>query len=722
MTQTSSDTLDLRHAIAILRRQARLILLTVVVVLALAFIYVTQTTPRFTATALIRVDPQETNLLNPSVASPSNASVESTRIETEVEILKSSSLALQTIKAAELEASAQFGPSLALVDKFRAALGMDLPPPPTGRALVNDVLGKFRDSLAVRRRGLTYLVAVEVTSTDPVQSARVANLHAQTYINDQVAGRVAASIGARDILQAELTKASERLARSNEALRSYVGQNIDRLSVEVGSDQLAGLSSRLKAAAARVVEMEASLAAADGALQQEDWTVLAEAVEDAALGSLDNQRRVLMRQLQGAQQGTDEAVDLETALQQLDAQLRRRADTVVDDLRNGIVEQRVTQEGVLDEIQQTLSGSDLSAQTLADIYGLNQEALVAQRQYDQLINRLRDLEAQAVVQVADSRIVSSALPPTDPSFPNKKLVLSVALVLALMIGVGLALLKEFFYGGVTSSNQLANILPTKVGAVVPKLSGQAGRDSFADKVVTEPMTQFSEAFRKLRASVDLSLHSKAGRGDVILITSSIPAEGKSTTALSLARTYALAGKRTLLIDADLRNPSIHQFVGEEPGMGLLEYLQAEGQNPVTDLSGTKLPQAESQNPSAEEFYVLDSDTGLCIVLGSRRANVPTDAPLQSNAFKDLITNARTVFDIIIVDSAPLVPVVDTQYIAPLVDAAVICVRFGEASQMELRNAYGQLRDTVKETAAVLSVLNFHEGGTHSYRYDGYYGG
>ena len=96
--------------------------------------------------------------------------------------------------------------------------------------------------------------------------------------------------------------------------------------------------------------------------------------------------------------------------------------------------------------------------------------------------------------------------------------------------------------------------------------------------------------------------------------------------------------------------------------------------------------------------------------------------MQSNAFKDLITNARTVFDIIIVDSAPLVPVVDTQYIAPLVDAAVICVRFGEASQMELRNAYGQLRDTVKETAAVLSVLNFHEGGTHSYRYDGYYGG
>lgn len=725
MNQQNDEVIDLRHIFAILRRQLRLIMLTIVIVLALAFVFVTQTTPQYTATALIRVDPQETNLLNPGVNSNLNSSVESTRIETEVEILKSTSLALQTIQAASLETSEEFGPSVGLIDQFRAAMGMDLPPPPSGHDLLNAVLKQFNNSLTVRRRGLTYLVAVEVTSTNPEQSARIANTHAQTYIADQIAGRVDSSVAARDVLQAELSKASGRLARSNEALRDYVGQNIDRLTREVGSEQLAELNAKMKRTAVKIGQMEQSLAAADTALQNEDWSSLARAVEDSALGNLETQRQDLVRRLEGAQQGTNEAVDLQASLEALNKRLRERADVAVADLRDGVADRRAAEEGMLDDIQRELAGSDLSAKTLADIYGLNQEAIIAQRQYDQLINRLRDLETQAVVQVADSRIVSEALAPSAPSYPNKKMVLAIAFVIALMLGMGLALLKEFFYGGVTSSNQLGNILPIKVGAVVPKLSFQPGRDSLADKVVTEPMTQFSEAFRKLRASIDQSIRSEDGRGDVILITSSIPAEGKSTSALSLARTYALAGKRTLLIDADLRNPSIHQFVGEEPGMGLLEYLQQEGKTSATDLQGNDLAPNENavqSPPSAEEFYVLDHDTGLGIILGSRRANVPTDAPLQSNAFKELVENARGAFDIIIIDTAPLVPVVDTQYIAPLVDAAVVCVRFGEASQMELRAAYAQLRGALPEENSIVGVLNFHEGATQSYRYDGYYGG
>ena len=120
--------------------------------------------------------------------------------------------------------------------------------------------------------------------------------------------------------------------------------------------------------------------------------------------------------------------------------------------------------------------------------------------------------------------------------------------------------------------------------------------------------------------------------------------------------------------------------------------------------------------------MLDPLSSLGIILGSRRANVPTDAPLQSDAFRALVDNARKAFDVVVIDSAPLIPVVDTQYIAPLVDAAVICVRFGESSQIELRTAYAQLRDTLPVGADVLSVLNCFEGGAQSYRYDGYYGG
>lgn len=713
MNQLNEDIVDLREVFAILRRQLRLIVMTVVIVLALAFVFVIRTTPQYTAMALIRVNPQETNLLNPTVAAAANSNVETTQIETEVEILKSSRLALKTIETAKLHKSEEFGRSVGLFDKFRAVLGMELPPPPTGQALLNESLKKFDDALTVRRRGLTYLVGVQVTSTDPEQSANIANTHALTYIDAQVSSRIETSNNASKLLREERDKASQRLARSNESLRRYVADNIDRLSEEVGTEQLVVLKGQLGDVTGRLGELRQSLDAANTAIAQQNWSMLADRISDQALVTLEQEGQGLLRQLRGTGADSTTRVDLDRALADLDKRLQDRARTAVSDLKQDVQQVTTVEAGILDEIQEAMAGRDLSSRTVTEIYGLNRDAIAAQQLYDKVISRLRDLEAQAVVKIADSRMISEALVPSQPSYPNKTLVLAMALTLASVLGVGLALLKEFYYGGVTSANQLGNIVPVKVGAVVPKLSYQQGRDTLADKVSKEPMTQFAEAFRKLRASVDQALRDRTG-GAVVLVTSAIPAEGKSTTALSLARTYALAGKRTLLIDADLRNPSIHQFIREEPGMGLLEYLQA-GQPTAAD------PDAKGTDP-AEEFYVLDPLSRLGIILGSRRANVPTDAPLQSDAFRDLVANARSAFDVVVIDSAPLIPVVDTQYIAPLVDAAVICVRFGEASQVELRTAYAQLRDTLPVEADVLSVLNCFEGGVQSYRYDGYYGG
>jgi capsular exopolysaccharide synthesis family protein len=722
MNEQTEDFVDLREIFAILRRQIRLILLTLVIVLAIAFIYVTRATPLYTATALVQIDPQETNLLDPTAGAGINSSVETSRIDTEVEILKSTRLALQTIAKANLTTSEEFGPSLGIVDKMRLTFGMELPPPPSPEELTNRTLGKFSDALSVRRKGLTYLVNVQVTSADPRTAASLANSHARTYIDDQVASRVQAAAAAGEVLRAELNKAELRLSRSNDALRQYVGQNIERLSTEAGSEQLALLSDSLQRSALNLQTLESNLSAAGSAFQTRDWATLAESIGDGSLSALETQRQSLQRRLQGTQLGTQEQLDLQGEIAQLEERLAQQAETAMGGLRLDLRQTQQQRDGILDDIQEALSGADLSTRTLTEIYALNQEGVIAQRQYDQLVNRLRDLEAQAVVQVADSRLVSDAIAPSDPSYPNKKLVLAVALVFALGVGVALAMLKEFYYGGVTSANQLTNVLSARVAAVIPKLPFQPGRDVLADKVVKEPMTQFAEAFRKLRASVDRGL-ARAGkvrpdRGSVILVTSAIPAEGKSTTALSLARTYAMAGRRTLLIDADLRNPNIHKFVQEEPTVGLLEYLQANGalyQEPDTedmDLSG---------DTSAEQFYVLDPLSKLGIILGSQRANVPTDAPLQSMAFKGLVENAQSAFDVVIIDTAPLVPVVDTQYIAPLVDAAVITARFGEATQMELRTAFANLRENLDEDAVLVSILNCFEGGTQSYRYDGYYG-
>jgi capsular exopolysaccharide synthesis family protein len=510
------------------------------------------------------------------------------------------------------------------------------------------------------------------------------------------------------------------LSDSNAALRFYVSENIDRLSEEANSEQLTLLKNSLNASSGRLAQFERNVQAADAAFEKQDWATLAEQVGEQGLRALEEERQSLRSRLQTGQIEDQQKLDLEAEIARLEGELETLAASSLSGLRGELRRERQDQDGFLEDIQQALTGADLSAQTLTEIYALNQGAVISQRQYDQLVTRLRDLEAQAVVQVADSRLVAEALPPNSPSYPNKKLVLAVALALALGIGSALALLKEFYYGGVTSAHQLSNVISAKVAAGVPRLSFQPGRDTLADKVIKEPMTQFAEAYRKLRASLDLGLERQGklrnDRGSVILVTSSIPAEGKSTTALALARTYALAGKRTLLIDADLRNPSINDFVDEKPTIGLLEYLQSNGA--MMDEEGT----SHNDMNSAEQFYVLDPLSKLGIILGSRRANVPTDAPLQSTAFKGLVENARNAFDVVIIDTAPLLPVVDTQYIAPMVDGAVVCVRFGEATQVELRTTMTYLRDTLPEDAVVTSILNCFEGGQQNYRYDGYYSG
>lgn len=718
MNQSSEEYFDLPALFAILKRQVRLIFLLGLVVLAIAFLYVSQATRLYTATALVRVDPQETNLLDPAMAGFMSSQNESTRIETEVEILKSPSLALKTISLGDLQETAEFGPRIGIGDKFRLALGMEMPPAPTASVLLNQSLNKFNEALSVRRKGLTFLVSIQFTTENPALSADIANEHARAYIQGQITDRVDSSLAARDILQSQLRQARQTLTESNQALQGYIGVNADRLAAETGSDKISQLALKLRDATLSLGTYEESMSALRLGIEHDDWPTLADNLGDVALQSLLEQRLALASRLSDAENDENQAFDLAQGLASINLQIKERSELVFAGLQQDVSQSSDVRRSIIEKIQGEVLQGELSAQTLADIYELQQEAQIAQRQYDQLIGRVRDVEAQAVLQVASSRLVSEAIAPAKASFPNEKMVIAVAVMGALALGVGVALLKEFYFGGITSSSQLGNIVPVKVSTVITKVSTQGGNAIVADRVVTEPLSEFAEAYRKLRASLDQGAEITPDQAQVVLVTSAVPAEGKSTTALALARTYAQAGKRTLLIDADLRSPSIQKFVGEKPDYGLIDYLLNDKDSDTEGRSGEKT--LGSGLEPVEEFYVMDHISKLGIILGSHRANTPTDAPLQSKAFHDLIVESRSTFDVVVIDSAPLLPVVDTRYIAPLVDVAVLCVRFGETSQMELRTAYHHLADALKLDANLVSVLNFYEGSQQGYKYGGYY--
>ncbi|WP_106744934.1 Wzz/FepE/Etk N-terminal domain-containing protein [Yoonia maritima] len=717
MTRDNQEFIDLRDVVAVLRRRNRLIGLTLFVFLTVAFVYLTAATPLYTARALIRIDPQETNLLDPSDTGVSNASVEATRLETEVEILKSSNIGLQTITSLDLEQSEEFGPSVSLADQFKVTFGFDLPAPPSGSDLTNLTLSKFNDALSVRRLGLTYIVSVEATTPDPTLSASIANTHAAMYIQDQVTGRSEASIASRDVLQSQLQSARGNLEQSNDTLRNYIETNVIRLADEAGNRELASIGRRLQNITQQLSDFEDAVVIAQSARDSGDWETLAAQVGDDALSNLERQRVQLQQRLQASQVGSDEAFDLSLGLAALEGQIQERGEQVFERLETQMLNTHDSRIALLDEVQSTVLQSELSASTLADIYSLQQEAGIAQRQYDQLLSRIRDLETQSVLQVANSRVVSDAMVPSSPALPNRKVVFALALVAGVTFGIGFAFLKELYFGGITSASQLQNIIPTQVGGIIPKVNSSNVKEVLADRIVNDPMSPFAESFRKLRASIDEEIGEKKG-GRVIMVTSAIPAEGKSTTALSLARVYAAAGKLTLLVDADLRNPSVHSFLGVEPESGLLEYLiEHSGRSQKGERVTGELLGGHSE---VEQFYVVDPLTDGGVILGRKKAHTPTDAPLQSDVFVELINGARSSFDVIIIDTAPLVPVVDTRYVTPHVDAAVLCVRFGEASQSEVRSAFEQLVKAGRGNVKLVTALSCFEGRTRSYGYDGYY--
>jgi Mrp family chromosome partitioning ATPase len=175
---------------------------------------------------------------------------------------------------------------------------------------------------------------------------------------------------------------------------------------------------------------------------------------------------------------------------------------------------------------------------------------------------------------------------------------------------------------------------------------------------------------------------------VIVVSSAAPGEGKTTVALSLARAYALSGLPTLLVDCDLRKPSVHQQLGMEASEGLLEYLV--GSEQAVDL---------------KSIMTVDTGSGAQIVLGSRRSDIATDQLIAGRTLTRLIAAARQNFDIVVLDSPPVGPVVDGLYLAGMADAILFVVKWSATPQQEVRSAVAALVAARPDTTPILVALN-----------------
>lgn len=318
---------------------------------------------------------------------------------------------------------------------------------------------------------------------------------------------------------------------------------------------------------------------------------------------------------------------------------------------------------------------------------------IAQAQYDMLLDRLGELETLSFVQVPDSRIAMRAAPPAEPSFPNPRLILVLAFSGSLALAVALALVYETYLGGFTSEAQMEAALRVPVAAAVPLLKRRADEEllSEADRVVTAPLSMFAEAIRKLRLAAEQAGSRARGgeppRAMVVMVTSALPGEGKTTLALGLARVFAVSGKRALLIDCDLRNPRMHQHLGIEPSAGLREYLRA-----------------GEDAPALASILTQDALSGAAVAIGARPSHSATDALVVGETFGRLLDVAAQTFDVVILDTPPVAPAVDALYLARFVDVIVFTSRWSTTSQSEARKALTALDASKRPGAELVAVL------------------
>ncbi|HLV85623.1 MAG TPA: polysaccharide biosynthesis tyrosine autokinase [Candidatus Sulfotelmatobacter sp.] len=686
-------------------------------------------TPVYEAGGTIEINKPDASLNFQNSATFSLDYFDPTELETEIKILQSDLLALQVIRELNLDRRPEFGGSAPSV----STSSLDLAPDPMqgDPSKASAVLGGFKGNLRVALVPNSRIIEVHYRSSDPQLAANIVNTLMQTYVENNYKARFESTMQASDWLQQQLVDMQMKVETSQEKLVRYQKEH-EILGIDdkqnIITSKLDELNKALTLAESERMDKEALYRMVESgdpdAIASSAGAALDPGSAQTGSGLLETLRaRQAEIKIQAADLNTQfgpsypKLAQLNNQVKEIDAQLQSEMKKITAKVRGQYMTSLQRENMLREALEKQKQEANKLNQSAIEYNILKRDSETYRTLYEGLLQKLKEAGVSAGLKSNNFRVVDGARPPRGPIEPNIPRNLLFALVLGAATGVGLAFLLEGMDNTIRTTEQAQMVSGLASLGMIP-LGSKSAREGpnpkrlviasskEAVELVTQvrPQSQMAESYRALRTSLLLS--SLGSPPKVIMVTSALPQEGKTTTSINCAVVLAQKGVRVLLIDADLRRPSIHKTLGMGPRSGLSNVLTGSSTLEQTITRTTVLP----------NLYVLPAGT-------------PPPNPaelLASPNMREVLNELSKEYDHIVVDTPPSLSVTDAVVLSPRADAVVLVIRSGQTTKQALRRSRDILAQVnAKVVGVLLNAVDLSSPDYYYYyeyqgKYAGYY--
>ncbi len=702
------------------------------VFLAVAYVTFSQT-PIYKSEAIVQVDSNQSNVIDLGAVLGGSA-LNTSVLDTETRVISSKKLLRRVVIKENLIEDPEFNPTLQekkvsligglrnqVFSVFGEAQEEEVDPfeglteEEKTEALTEWAVGILSWKVNVGRIGTTYLISVQVTSESPETAALLANSISDQYRVDQMESRLEATRRANDWLSDNVQDLKDEVAKKENAVEDFRnanglliarGDSLTEANIAELQRQKIQLEGEANRARARFEGMRRQMQSGAGV------EAIAEVLDSPVMNNLKAQSTTVKRRVAelGSTLGPNhpDLVSARTEVEDIERQMEAEVARIVSNIEaemNVAEDQIATINARIANNRRVLISENAATVELRE---LEREAEASRALYEEFLLRFNQTREQGDLVEADSRILSEASVPGGPAAPKVKLNLAIGMILGGVVGCVLALIFEIFDTKISSTEDIERKLGLPSIGSIPLIPGSGflgfGRRNPADYMVANPLSGYTEGIRYLRAAIAFSDIDRDTKS--VAITSSLPDEGKTSLTLSLGRMSAMSGAKTLIIDGDFRRRQLTEAAGVKTDFGLVEHLFGSG--------------------TLEDAIVKDEKTGADILPLSMNGHTPHDV-FGTRAFDELHKNLRGLYDLIIVDTGPLLLMAEARVIAGKMDKTILIARWRKTNRATARKSVGLLKTFRADLLGV--VLNMvdvdrrrhhNEPGTSYRDYKKYY--